>query len=333
MLDFWQYICNVLFMINSCPILFSGQASEELGKRIVTNGTIIKSGEIYHHQFPSEEWYCQFKHNIRGADVFLLQSIKSPANDNLMQLLIMADAARRASAGRITAIIPYLGYGRQDRKDKSRVPISAKLIMDIFAAAGIDRIVTMDLHAPQVAGFTNLPFDHLYFRPALIEHLKDKNIEAVVAPDIGAVKKAEEYAKKLNVELAFISKRRMNDITVEALQFVGNVKEKNILIVDDLTESAGTLINAAEICKEKGATNVYCAVTHNCLSTVGWERLRVAMNNNIINEFIVSNTCCSIDSSNKYKVVDVSGLFASTIEGISNNTSITELLINFLKIY
>jgi len=322
------------------PILFAAGASPKLALAIA-NKLNVNLSEIYHHQFPSGEWYCQLKQNIRGADVFIIQSISHPANDNLMQLLVIADACRRASAGRITAIIPYLGYSRQDRKDKSRVPISAKLVLDIIAAAGINRVVTMDLHAPQIAGFTNLPFDHLYFRPALVGHLKTKGIQVVIAPDIGAVKKAEEFARKTKIDLAFISKIRRNDTTVEATQFVGDIKGKSVLILDDLTESAGTLIEAANVCKTNGASRIYCAITHGCFTPTGRDRLINAFEHNLINELFVSNTVeCEyadwkecIDPigevmanySNHVSVIDVAPIFAAAIKGILFNNSISSL--------
>lgn len=310
------------------PVIFSGTSNPKLAQHIAW-ATGNELGSIYHHSFPSGESYCQIKENIRGADVFLIQSIVKPANDNLMQLLIMADACRRASAGRLTAVIPYFGYSRQDRKDKSRVPISAKLVLDILAAAGFNRIVTMDLHAPQIAGFTNLPFDHLYFRPALIKYLRNLDVQAVVSPDIGAVKRSEEYARKMNVELAFISKRRISDTEVQAQQFVGDVNGKNVLIVDDLTESAGTLVQAAQICKDNGAKKVYCAVTHNCLTPVGVERVATAKKNGVIDDFISSNTTGWTAppnmSGDHIFTVDVSELFASAIRGIWNNESISVL--------
>lgn len=317
--------------MNNTPILFSGSASTDLAEKIARVPHMgISLGSIYHHQFPSGEWYCQFKENIRGADVFLIQSISHPANDNLMQLLIMADAARRASAGRITAIMPYFGYSRQERKDKPRVPISAKLVMNILEAAGINRVVTMDLHAAQIQGFTDLPVDHLYFRPALVEALKDNqiNIDVVVAPDIGAVKRAEEYSRKMKVDLAFISKRRTDDTTVEATQFVGNVFDKNVLIVDDLTESAGTLIAAANVCREQKAKSVYCAVTHNCISDIGYHRLDDARLNSIIDGFFCSNSNVNLvrDTSEKWShTVNVAPLFSQAIRGISRNESISTL--------
>ena len=309
-------------------IVFAGKANPLLAKLVSVPSHGITLGEIYHHQFPSDEWYSQIKENVRGADVFLLQSIIHPANDNLMQLLIMTDAARRASAARITAIIPYMGYSRQDRKDKVGTPISAKLVMDILQAAGVNHIVTMDLHAPQIAGFTNLPFDHLHFRTVLIEEMKDKNIEVIVAPDIGAVKKAEEYAQKMSLDLAFISKKRKDDITVETSQFVGDVKDKTVLIIDDLIESGGTLVAAAKACKENGAKKVYCAATHNCISPIGRSRLHQAWLDNVIHKFYCSDsTDCVSDTTGYIKILSVADLFSTVIHNIHNNNdkSITSL--------
>lgn len=313
------------------PILFSGNANPDLAKRIAKNLN-VRLGDIYHHQFPSGEWYCQLKENVRGADVFLIQGIIEPANENLMQLLIMADACRRASAERITVIIPYMGYSRQDRKDKSRVPISAKLVMDILAAAGINRIVTMDLHAPQIAGFTNLPFDHLLFRPVLIQALKQEDIDVVVAPDIGAVKKAEEYSKRLSIPLALIAKQRKNDTEVEVSQFVGDVKGRNVLIVDDLSESMGTLAQAAKLCKENGARRVVVAMSHYCLTTLGEDRLRKSITDKVIDKMYCSNTTDEIVGSERplvyrkfLEVVDVAPLFAKAIKSIHTNKSISAL--------
>lgn len=287
------------------------------------------TGNVYHHRFPSGEHYVQFKENIRGCDVFLIQSAGgTDNNDSFMQLLIMADAARRASANRITAICPAFFYQRQDRKDKSRVPISAKLVMDILEASGINRIVTMDLHAPQIAGFTNLPFDHLYFRPTLISAIKDKNIDVVVAPDIGAVKRAEEFAHKMGADLGFISKKRKSDTDVEVSQFVGDVRGKRVLIVDDLTESAGTMVAAAKVCKTNGASEVYGAVTHACLSQKGHERIAGAYSEGILNKFYCSNTVTEIFTGNEYiSVVDISDTISSAIEGIHNDKSISSLFV------
>lgn len=309
-------------------ILFSGHASTTMAGEICEIDKEIKRGEIYHHKFPSGEWYCQLKENVRGADVFLLQATSLPANDNLMQLLTMADAARRASAERITAVIPYMGYSRQDRKDKSRVPISAKLVMDLLQASGIDRVVTMDLHAAQIAGFTNLPFDHLYFQPSLARALRSKNIQVVVAPDIGAVKKATEMAERMNVDVAFIVKNRKTDTDVQVTQFVGDVENKNVLILDDLTESAGTLIAAAEQCSEHNAKNVFTAVTHGCLSSLGFSRIEVACREGIINQLYCSNTVTGTWTAHDSffaSIINVSSVFADAITNIHNNKSVSRL--------
>ena len=310
---------------NRC-ILFAGQASQILAKYVTDPAFDIHLGNIRHKQFASGEFYCQIEDNIRGADVFLLQSLCSPVNDNLMQLIIMADAARRASAGRLTAVIPYFGYARQDRKDRPRVPISAKVVMNMLVAAGFQRIITMDLHAQQIQGFTDLPVDHLYFQPSLAAALKKNNIQVVVSPDIGAVKKASEYAKKEKKDIAFIVKNRMSDTDVEVSHFVGDVRGKSVLILDDLTESAGTLVAAATECKHHKAAKVYCAVTHACISEVGKQRLQEAFDNNVIDGFYCSDTVTEEWDGGKYgNIVSVGEVFGKAIHGIHNNTSITSL--------
>lgn len=289
--------------------------------------------------FPSGEWCCQLQDNVRGADVFLLNAITKPANDSLMQLLIMSDAARRASAGRITAVIPYFGYARQDRKDKSRVPISGKLVMDILAAAGFDRIVTMDLHSPQTGGFTNLPLDHLQFRPSLTAALKTLKVDVIVAPDVGGVKRAEDYAQRMDVDLAIISKKRKNCTSVEAAYFIGEVENQNVLIVDDLTESAGTLIEAAKQCRGRKANKVFCAITHGCFTPLGNTRLMEAFERGLIDQLFVSNTVETFferqwvdiligkDYHEKVTTVDVSPIFAKAINSIHNNESVSSLFV------
>jgi ribose-phosphate pyrophosphokinase len=311
--------------------LFSGTSNLPLSEKIALN-LETKLGEIYHHKFPSGETYCQFKENIRGCDVFLVQGITNPANENLMELLVMADAARRASAERITAVIPYMGYARQDRKDKSRVPISARLVLDLIATAGIDRVVTMDLHSPQVGGFTNLPFDHLTFEPVLVDYIRTKyhsldlrdNV-VLMAPDVGAVKRIEKYSSTLKSDFGFISKKRLGDDKVDLQNIVGNVKDKHVIIIDDLTESLGTMIQAANECKRQGAKLVTCAVTHGCLTDVGVKRLAET---NSIDEFIHSNTnnTWSVVPS-IVKVLDVSVLFAKAIRSINRNESVSELFV------
>lgn len=311
--------------------IFSGSSNPHLASDIAFH---LKQelGNIFLHSFPSGESFCQFKENIRGCDVFLVQSITTPANDNLMQLLVMADAARRASAARITAVVPYFSYARQDRKDKSRVPISAKLVLDLFESSGIDRVLTMDLHSPQICGFTNLPFDHLTFEPVLKEHINqfwDKKNLMLMAPDVGAVKRVEQYASALKCDFGFISKKRIDDTKVELENIVGDIKDKEVLIIDDLTESCGTLLQAAEACLSRNAASVSCAVTHGCFTDVGIFRLNNAFDSKKINRFICSNTANFLSSEVNDKVtkLNVARLFATAIENIHNNKSVSELFV------
>jgi len=318
--------------------IFSGTSNLPLAQSIADNLS-LKLGDIYHHNFPSGESYCQFKENVRGGDVFLIQGITNPANENLMQLLVMADAARRASADRITAVVPYFGYARQDRKDKSRVPISAKLVLDLMESAGINRILTMDLHSPQICGFTNLPFDHLTFEPVLSAHLKlcfpNRENLIIMAPDVGAVKRAEKYAETLGCDFGFISKKRVGDETVQFQSLVGDVKDKTVVVIDDMTESAGTLIQAVHACKSNGgAKYVYCAVSHGCFTDVGRQRICEAMpphGDSLIDGFFHSDSAniwwnCKY-KPNSIKTLSVSKLFASAINSIHNNESVSELFV------
>jgi ribose-phosphate pyrophosphokinase len=305
----------------------------------------VPIGQVYHHTFPSGECYSQYKENLRGEDVFLINSLEfGKVNDTLMRLLVMADAARRSSAKRITAVIPMMPYSRQDRKDKSRSPISAKLVMDLLQTAGVNRILTMDLHAQQIQGFTNLPVDCLEFQPILIDHIKEKfhalalrDSCVVVAPDVGAVKRSEKYAKTLHTGLALIVKTRKGDTEVDIESFVGDVENKHCIIIDDLTESAGTLIQAANACKKRGAKSVTCAVTHFCITETGMNRLSLTMphpnmkDNVDIDEFIHSDTV-TYWWNLKYKPahiqeLSVAPLFAKAIQNIHENKSISELFI------
>lgn len=332
--------------------IFSGTSNTALVKGICDHLS-MPVGNIRLKSFPSGEHWCQYEENIRGEDVFLVQSTSQPANENLMQLLVMADAAKRASAGRLTAVIPYFGYARQDRKDKSRVPISAKLVMNLLAAAGFDRVLTMDLHAPQIGGFTDLPFDHLTFKPALIEALKKTGRvpNTIVAPDIGAVKKASEYADALGVDLVVLTKKRHSETKVELVHFVGEVHDRRVLIVDDLTESAGTLIEAAKACRAHGAALIDAAVTHLCFPPrevwaigTGEDNLARAFKCGDLDHLFFSNTVRfdgvfqesgwlyghgrGVPIPN-YKhltdTVDVAPIFGNAIRNISENKSVSEL--------
>lgn len=318
--------------------IFSGSSSQVLVNKVCERLS-IQRGDITLKSFASGEKFCQYNENIRGADIFLVQSTSAPANDNLMELFVMADAARRASAKRITAVIPYYGYSRQDRKEKSRVPISAKLVMNLLEAAGINRILTMDLHAPQIGGFTDLPFDHISFMPVLLNTIKELPIDVVVAPDIGAVKRDNECARAMKKHLAIIDKRREGPEEVEVQTFIGDVKKKNVLIADDLTESAGTLIEAAKECRKKGASKVFAAVTHGCFSESGIRNLVemfTTMKSPYIDKIFYSNTVHVnhvlgqtmlqlLADRGQVCEVDVSALFARAIRNIHENQSVSEL--------
>lgn len=313
--------------------IFSGESNPRLTSRIVDSLNVLSNpptpafslGDVYHHTFPTGEFHCQYKENIRGCDVFLVQSMNSPVNNNLMQLLVMADAARRASAERITAIIPYMGYARSDRKVQSRTPIAAKLVIDMIESAGIDRIVTMDLHSGQVQGFTNLPFDNLYAFPLIIEYVKKnggtENL-VIVSPDLGGTKRASALADILKCGFACVIKKREGDSDVSNKGIVGDVSGKDVLLVDDMTESLGTLLEAAKTCREAGAKVINAFVTHNLLNDVGIERLG---NDTIISSLITTNTVNNLILGLPIVTLRSETLFAKAIYSIHNNESISEL--------
>jgi len=309
--------------------IFSGSSNKKLTKQIC-QFLDEPFGNVYLHAFPSGERYCQYKENIRGQDTFIIQSLDTPVNDNLMELLIMIDAAKRASASRITAVIPYMGYLRQDRKTKSRTPISGRLVADMIEAAGANRIISMDFHCAQAQGFFKIPVDHLYATPVITEYLnKTNNINVVVSPDVGGVKRAHAYAETLDVSFAFIAKKRISDTEVESSEVCGDVKDKNVLLVDDMTESAGTLISAADICKEAGASTVTCAITHGVFTTKAQERFESA--GHVIDEFIYTNTThnktINLQNSRVGKMTElnVGNLLGRAIKRTHTNESISEL--------
>src|SRR5579864_1774719 len=226
--------------------------------------------------FPDVETFVKIEENVRGEDVFLLQSTSPPTNHHLMEMFIMIDALRRASAARITAVLPFYGYARQDRKDQPRVPITAKLIANLLVAAGANRILTVDLHAQQIQGFFDIPVDHLYAAPVMYEYLRKKNLTnlVVVSPDAGGIKMAHAYSQTLDAELAIVAKRRKSATEVESMAVIGEIDGKNVLLVDDLTETAGTLTSAANVLKSKGAKQVLACVSHAILNDIGIDRLR-----------------------------------------------------------
>jgi ribose-phosphate pyrophosphokinase len=255
--------------------IFSGSAHRHLAQRIC-DFVGVPLGNATVASFPDGETLVKINENVRGRDVFLVQPTCPPTNQNLMELLIMVDAARRASAERITAVIPFFGYARQDRKDQPRVPITAKLIANLLTAAGVNRVLTMDLHAQQVAGFFDIPVDHLFAAPVLIRYLRAKRLAdpIVVSPDVGGLKMASAYAQALGTGLAIVAKRRKSPTETEALNIIGDVEGRQIILVDDLTETAGTLTSAAKMLMDHGATSIIAGVSHAVLSDLAIERLK-----------------------------------------------------------
>jgi ribose-phosphate pyrophosphokinase len=255
--------------------IFSGPANPELAQRIA-DYVGVPLGKASVTSFPDGETFVKFEENIRGNDLFIVQPSCPPTNQHLMELLIMIDAARRASAFRITAVMPFYGYARQDRKDQPRVPITAKLIANLLVAAGANRILTMDLHAQQIQGFFDIPVDHLYAAPVFYKYISSKKIDnlVVVSPDVGGMKMAAAYSQMLGSGLAIVAKRRKSAEEIEALYVVGDVEGKNVLIVDDITETAGTLTAAARILKKAGAKAIYAGVSHAVLNELALQRLK-----------------------------------------------------------
>ncbi len=283
----------------------------ELGKAAVTS-------------FPDGETFVKIEENIRGEDCFVVQSTSPPSNHNLMEMFIMMDAMRRASAARITAVLPFYGYARQDRKDQPRVPITAKLVANLLVAAGANRILTMDLHAQQIQGFFDIPVDHLYAAPVIYEYLKKKNIPnlVVVSPDVGGLKMAHAYSQVLGTDLAIVAKRRKSATETEAMAVIGEIRGKNVLMVDDLTETAGTLTNAATLLKKKGAKKIYACVSHAILSDLGVQRLRKSS----IDELITTDTVLRPDIDGvRITTLSVAGLLGEAIKRIESNSSVSSL--------
>jgi ribose-phosphate pyrophosphokinase len=309
-------------MITSDYMIFAGGSNLPLAKSIAEK--IGKSlGEIELKRFSDGEIWVKFRENIRGQDVFIIQST-NPPTDNLMELLIMIDAARRASSNTITAVIPYFGYARQDRKDQPRVAITAKLMANLLTVAGADRIITMDLHAAQIQGFFDIPFDHLYGSSVFkehIEHLHKKLV--VVSPDVGGIKIARAYAKLLDTALVVIDKRRPKQNMAEVVNIIGDVKNKDILIVDDLIDTAGTFIGAVESLKNEGAKNIYGAVTHAVLSGEAIDRINKS---ELLKLYVTDSiNIGKKNTSDKIEIISSCGLFAEAIHRTFNNESISSL--------
>jgi ribose-phosphate pyrophosphokinase len=303
--------------------VFSGTANEPLA-RAICKSINIELGKCSIQPFPDGETFIKIEENVRGEDVFVVQPTSPPTNHNLMELFIMIDALRRASAMRITAVLPFYGYARQDRKDQPRVPITAKLIANLLVAAGVNRILAMDLHAQQIQGFFDIPVDHLYAAPVMYDYLRKKSLPdlVVVSPDVGGLKMAHAYSQVLESGLAIVAKRRKSATEVESMAVIGEIRGKNILLVDDLTETAGTLTSAAALLKKKGAKKILACVSHAILNNVGIERLRKSA----IDELITTDTVQrpAIDGV-KITTLTVAGLLGEAIKRINSNSSVNSL--------
>jgi ribose-phosphate pyrophosphokinase len=303
--------------------IFSGSAHRALAEEICRSvGVPLGDAEV--STFPDGETFVRINENVRGRDVFIVQPTCPPTNHNLMELLIMVDAARRASAARITAVMPFFGYARQDRKDQPRVPITAKLVANMLVAAGVDRVLTVDLHAQQVAGFFDIPVDHLFALPVVIKYARKRapRSAVVISPDVGGLKMASAYSQALGTALAIVAKRRKSATETEALYVIGDVEGRDVLIVDDLTETAGTLTNAATTLKRAGARSVRAAVSHAVLADLALERLRKSD----IEELITTNSVpVRMAEGCRIEVLSIAGLLGEGIKRIHGNESVSSL--------
>ncbi|MBW6484272.1 MAG: ribose-phosphate pyrophosphokinase [Vicingaceae bacterium] len=310
-------------MYQSKVKLFAGRASMELANKIAASYG-IPLGNVIINTFSDGEFQPSFEESVRGADVFIIQST-FPPSDNLMELLLMVDAAKRASARRIVAIMPYFGLARQDRKDKPRVPIGAKLVANMLAAAGVTRIMTMDLHADQIQGFFEVPVDHLFASTIFIPYIKSLNLEnlTMASPDMGGTKRANAYAKFLHAEVAVCYKQRKKANVIEDMFLIGDVEGRDVIIVDDMVDTAGTLVKAAEIMKEKGALSVRAIATHPILSGEAYQRIQ----NSQLTELIITDSIPLSQQSDKIKVISVADLFSHIIKKVFNHESISESFI------
>jgi len=303
------------------PLIFSGSSTKKLTQKICEYLN-LSPGKVDVKTFSDGEIWVKFQENIRGRDLYIVQSTMPPS-ENLMELLIMLDAAKRASASRVTAVLPYFGYARQDRKDQPRVAITAKLVANLITTAGADRVITMDLHAAQIQGFFDIPFDHLYASPVFSGLFAEEESEnlVVVSPDVGGIKLARSYAKRLNAGLVVIDKRRPKHNIVEVMQIIGDVANKNVLIVDDLIDTGGTFVNAVNALKERGALNVYGAVSHALLSGDAVNKI----NQSALAKLYVTDSIPLHTGSEKIVVRSASGLLAEAIIRSNRNESISSL--------
>lgn len=307
--------------------VFAGGANPALAEDIAAYLS-IPLGQQLLRRFSDGEIHYQIAENVRGADVFILQPLCQEVNTHIMELLIMIDAFKRSSAKRITAAIPYYGYARQDRKDRPRVPISAKLVADLISAAGAGRVLTMDLHAPQIQGFFNVPVDHLFAAPVVLEYVETMGLDniTIVSPDIGGVERARAYAKRLNASLAIVDKRRMAPNVAEVMHVIGDVEGRNTIIVDDILDTAGTMTQTVDALAKKGAARVFAACTHPVLSGPAIERIESSK----VERVIVTDTIPLTPEKKKCKklvVLSVAALLGEAIKRIYEETSVTSLFV------
>jgi len=310
-------------MDNTGPQVFTGNANPALAKEIA-DYVGVPLGEATVTSFPNGETFVKINENIRGRDIYIVQPTAPPTNQNLMELLIMIDAARRASAMRITAVVPFYGYARQDRKDQPRVPITAKLVANLLASAGANRVLCMDLHAQQIQGFFDIPVDHLYAAPVIYRYLATLKLDnlIVVSPDVGGMKMAAAYSQLLHTSLAIVAKQRTSATSVESQYLVGEVEGKDVLMVDDLSETAGTITAAARLLKQKGAKRVLAAISHALLNDMAIKRLQESD----IDEVITTNsTVVRPIPGFKLTVLSIAGLLGEAIKRINGGESVSSL--------
>jgi ribose-phosphate pyrophosphokinase len=307
--------------------IFSGTANEALADEVCAF-LGMNRGQALVTRFSDGEAYAQIQENVRGADVFVMQPTCRPVDEHIMELLFMIDALKRASARRITAVIPYFGYARQDRKDKPRVPISAKMVADLLTTAGADRALIVDLHAPQLQGFFNIPVDHLFASPVLVDHFRKLNLPnlTVVSPDAGGVERARFFAKKMDSALAIVDKRRVEMNVAEVMHVIGDVNGKTCLVIDDLIDTAGTLVKTASALMENGASAVYACASHAVLSGVAVENISQSH----FTEVVVTNTIPLSEAArkeSKIRVLSIAGLIGRAIQSIHEETSVSKLFL------
>lgn len=307
--------------------IFSGRAHPALTQEIC-DYLDLSVGKIDVYNFLDGEIFCQIQENVRGTDVFIVQPISRPGNENLMELLIMMDACKRASAARVTAVLPYYGYARQDKKDKPRVPITAKLVADLLSAAGADRILTMDLHAPQIQGFFDVPVDHLFAAPVMLDSIRELEMPdlTIVSPDAGGVERSRAIAKRLHAELAIVDKRRVAANEAKVLHVIGEVEGRSVLILDDIIDTAGTVIHTVHALKEKGAKRVLAAGIHGLLSGPAIDRIEESP----LEAVLMTNTTPveeKVSRCKKLRAFSVAPLLGEAIRRIHENSSVSSLFV------